>query len=86
MVTIYGLRLVSGKFYVGMTQNKFDRIDAHRRGFGAAWTRKYPPVDYEFVRTGMEKSDEDRLTIELMSKYGVDNVRGGKWVQVVLPK
>ena len=86
MVTIYGLKLERGKYYVGMTQKKFDRIDAHRKGAGAAWTKKYPPVDYEFVKTGMKKSDEDKLTLELMSIHGINNVRGGKWVQINLPK
>ncbi len=86
MVTIYGLRLESGKFYVGMTMKNFDRIDSHRKGAGAAWTKMYPPVDYEFVKTGMKKSDEDRLTLELMSIHGIDNVRGGKWVRINLPK
>ena len=70
MVTIYGLKLERGKYYVGMTQKKFDRIDAHRKGAGAAWTKKYPPIDYEFVKTGMKKSDEDKLTLELMSIHG----------------
>ena len=87
MVTIYCLELEGGRYYVGMTRKEgFDRLDAHRSGKGAAWTKKHRPVDYERVETKMKLADEDRLTLELMAKYGVANVRGGKWCQVRLPE
>ena len=86
MVTIYCLELEGGKYYVGMSRKALERVEAHVTGKGAAWTKKHRPVDYERVETKMKLADEDRITLELMAKYGVANVRGGKWCQVRLPE
>ena len=88
MVDIYVLRLVRGKYYVGMTTRNMERIWDHIEGQGAVWTKRYPPVvgkelvDYT---SGLKKSDEDRITLEMMEKFGINNVRGGKWCRVKMP-
>ncbi len=87
VVTIYCLRLERGKYYVGLTRKEgFDRLDAHRSGKGAAWTKKYKPIGQVWVEADMKPADEDRLTLEMMAKYGVANVRGGDWCQLRLPE
>lgn len=86
VVTIYCLELEGGKYYVGMSRNALNRVEAHIAEKGAAWTKKHRPVDYERVESDMKLSDEDRITLEMMAKYGVANVRGGKWCQVRLPE
>ena len=71
-----------------------DHIDAK----GAKWTRAYPPLKNGYLQdvtsTGKTKatpknkpnSDEDKLTLKLMKKHGIRNVRGGSWCMVKMPK
>ena len=85
MVAIYVLRLERGKYYVGLTRKNVERIWQHIDGKGAAWTKKYPPKEGKeilFMEDGLKVADEDRITLETMSKYGVRNVRGGQWCRV----
>jgi len=87
MVAIYVLKLVRGKYYVGLTRRNIDRVLDHLDGDGASWTRKYPPVQKNPVvsfQEGLKESDEDRITLKTMAKYGVRNVRGGQWYRVKL--
>lgn len=85
MVAIYVLKLSRGKYYVGMTRKNIDRVLAHIDGKGAAWTKKYPPSGTKPIlsfQEGLGEADEDRITLQMMKKYGVKNVRGGQWCQV----
>ena len=85
MVAIYVLRLVRGKYYVGLTRKNVERIWQHIDGKGAAWTKKYPPKDGKEIvsfQDDLKTSDEDKITLEMMGKYGVKNVRGGSWCRV----
>tara|TARA_Y100000588_G_scaffold272329_1_gene288153 strand:- start:266 stop:895 length:630 start_codon:yes stop_codon:yes gene_type:complete len=89
MVDIYVLKLVRGKYYVGMTRRNIERIWEHIGGEGAKWTEKYPPVRGKEIvsyQSNLHLIDEDRITLETMFEYGIQNVRGGKWCQIVLPK
>ena len=87
MVVIYVLRLERGKFYVGMTRRNIQRIWEHIDGEGAKWTKKYPPLEGRevvFMKDGLHKIDEDRITIEQMREHGYHNVRGGQWCHIKL--
>ena len=86
MTTIYILELNNDKFYVGKTTNTNLRIQQHFSASGSAWTRKYKPV--RIIDQFIEKDtfDEDKHTLQYMCKYGIDNVRGGSFCQVVLTK
>jgi len=82
--TIYILRLSGGKYYVGKTDNMEKRYQQHLSGNGSAWTRKYKPTAIEKTITGASPFDEDRYVKEYMSKHGIDNVRGGQYVEMYL--
>ena len=82
MVNIYILELKGGKYYVGKTNHTFQRFNQHTNHNGSKWTKKHPPVDlYDFHRD-MKDADENRITIQMMRKFGVKNVRGGSWTKV----
>ena len=86
VVNIYVLKLKQRKYYVGKTDHTFQRFNQHMKKNGAKWTKKYPVVDlYDFHR-GMKASDENRITREMMRKFGVANVRGGSWTKVNMTK
>lgn len=84
MPLIYALACAHDKYYVGRCDHA-SRIDDHFRGAGAAWTKKYKPYRRLFVEQG-DRFDEDKHVLRLMAKCGVENVRGGTFSRVVLPK
>jgi hypothetical protein len=82
---IYVLRLAGGKWYVGKTHDPENRWRAHVNQSGSAWTRQFAPIELHLVKPMLSRHDEDTTTLDLMDKHGVDNVRGGAYVQLVLP-
>lgn len=83
---IYILKLSNGKYYVGKTDNINKRFSQHLNGVGAKWTEKYKPLDILVSFKSTSIWDEDNYTLEYMYKYGIENVRGGRYVQIVLTK
>jgi predicted GIY-YIG superfamily endonuclease len=81
---IYVLRLEGGRYYVGKSDNVMNRYEQHIKGSGSAWTRKYKPVSLEKTINNVSSFEEDKVTKEYMSKYGIDKVRGGSYVEVEL--
>ena len=86
MVNIYVLKLKQRKYYVGKTDHTLQRFNQHMRKNGAKWTKKYPVVDLYDFHPRMKASDENRITREMMRKFGVANVRGGSWTKVNMTK
>ena len=84
MEQIYILRLRTGKYYIGKTKNVDKRWAEHTAGCGSGWTKKYPPVSLVKSVVSTSQFDEDRYVKEYMEKYGIDNVRGGTYSNVVL--
>lgn len=82
MVFIYVLKCSQGKYYVGKTTNPNYRLDSHFSEGGSAWTKKYNPISLYELIPDQTDHDEQRVTQEYMSKYGIDNVRGGPWCQI----
>ena len=83
--TIYVLKLMDGKFYVGRTNKKaINRFKEHKAGKGSAWTRKYKPICIDKIEMGKDKFDEDKITKQYMEKYGIENVRGGTYCKILL--
>ena len=77
---LYVLQLSSGKFYVGKTKNIFKRLLQHKQNKGAKWTKLFSMIDLThlfYVNSDME----DTLTLMVMKKYGIRNVRGGRWTR-----
>ena len=84
MVTIYILKLVEGKYYVGKTTKSVEtRFKQHLAG-SSIWTTKYKPISIEETHYDCDVYDEDPYTIRTMAKYGIDNVRGGKYSNSIL--
>ena len=84
MTNIYILRLKGGKYYVGKSEDVKNRYQQHMNGSGSSWTRKYKPISIEKTIENASPFEEDKITKEYMSKYGIDNVRGGSYVEIEL--
>ena len=86
MVYIYILELENKKYYIGKTSNPNFRLKQHFNSFGSYWTRKYKPLKIIKTIPDCDDFDEDKYTIKYMSTYGLQNVRGGTFCQLVLSK
>jgi cellular nucleic acid-binding protein len=75
------LRLKGGKYYVGKATNIPTRVQQHFEGKGSSWTRSYKPISVEKTIMNVSPFEEDKITKEYMAKYGIENVRGGSYVQ-----
>jgi len=84
MVYIYVLQLEKGKYYIGKTTDPDDRIDDHFNCNGSVWTKKYSPISVLEIIPDCDDYDEDKYTRRYMDKYGIDNVRGGSFCEVIL--
>jgi hypothetical protein len=82
-MTVYILRLASQKYYVGLTVDLATRLAEHWMGKGSQWTRLYEPLEVLKTQPG-NRSLEDALTIALMARFGMANVRGGRWCSIEL--
>jgi cellular nucleic acid-binding protein len=60
------------------------RYKEHLAGNGSVWTRQHRPVEVVKIIEGCSNFDEDKYTKEYMAKYGIDNVRGGTYVETKL--
>ena len=93
MVTIYILKLENNKYYIGRSKKKTDagiqsRIKQHidQKKTAAAWCKKYKPIKIIEIKKNETKFDENKWTKIYMEKYGIENVRGGDYVRIKLPK
>ena len=84
MSTLYILQLQHGKYYVGKTDDVATRYQQHKSGRGSEWTKMYKPIKILETRQSISEHDENNITKDYMRKYGVENVRGGSYCQVVL--
>jgi hypothetical protein len=84
MVFVYVLQLESGKYYIGKTSEPEYRLESHFNSHGSAWTRLYKPMRVIEIKPDCDNYDEDKVTMQYMNKYGIDNVRGGSFVSIKL--
>ena len=81
---IYVLLLEGERYYIGKSNNVNSRYQEHINGNGSAWTRKYKPISIQKIIKNVSAFEEDKITKEYMSKYGIDKVRGGSYVEIEL--
>lgn len=84
MVYVYTLQLEQDKYYIGKTLNSDFRIEQHFQSDGSLWTKKYRPLNVIEIIPDCDDYDEDKYTRIYMDKYGIDNVRGGSFCEVIL--
>ena len=83
---IYVLKLVDNRYYVGRTGNILQRIEEHFTGCGSLYTMSYKPIKVIEVMEEITNGDERNKTLEIMEKYGWENVRGAGWCSLKIKK
>jgi predicted GIY-YIG superfamily endonuclease len=83
---IYVLELIEDRYYVGRTGNILRRIEEHFTNNGANYTKAFKPLKVLEVVEEKTNEDEKIKTLEYMSKYGWEKVRGYSWCSVELLK
>jgi predicted GIY-YIG superfamily endonuclease len=78
---VYVLALEEGKYYVGTSEQLENRLLQHFDHEGSLWTRRYKPVRVIEIIEG-DKQVEEHKTLEIMKKYGWQNVRGSHWCKI----
>jgi predicted GIY-YIG superfamily endonuclease len=81
---IYVLYLTGRRWYIGKSNDIIKRYQEHINGYGSAWTKKYKPISIEKIIENVSPFEEDKITKEYMSKYGINKVRGGSYVEIEL--
>ena len=84
MVFIYAIQLEKGKYYIGKTNNPQFRLESHFNSNGSEWTKKYKPLKVLEIKPNCDDYDENKITLQYMDKYGINNVRGGSFVSITL--
>lgn len=84
--TLYILRLEDNCWYVGTTKNLERRFQQHTSGKGSEWTKLHKPLKLQKTMECDSVFHEDNITKELMMEFGIENVRGGSYCQIVLEK
>lgn len=84
MDVIYVLRLRNDKWYVGRTSSVERRYEQHVKGEGSKWTFLHQPLNIHETRELKSDDDEDLVTLEYMERFGIYNVRGGRFCAVEL--
>jgi len=85
MGNIYVLKLDNGKWYVGFSGDAKRKIADHFHPTdpkGSPWTLVNKPQVVVAIIDG-DRPKQKEVTLECMSKYGIDNVRGHWWSAMV---
>jgi len=83
---LYVLQLEKNKFYIGKTENVNKRVADHVLGLGSEWTRRYRVFNLINYFPLNDPFDEDKYVKKYMNMYGIDNVRGGTYCNIILSK
>ena len=85
-ITIYALQCEHDKWYIGRTDRFIpnERILEHFSGNGSQWTKLHMPLRIDHIWENADIFDEDKYAKMYIGKYGIENVRGGSYVQLIL--
>ena len=82
-MSVYVLKLIQNRYYVGKSQNVIQRVQQHKDMMGSIWTKIYPMIC--LVETlPLTEFAELSTTLRYMKAYGIQNVRGDVYSNVNL--
>lgn len=85
MVTIYVSKLECDKYYIGKTDSSDIKLNDCITDKNE-WIDKYYPIEIIDLFRNCESNDVDKITVQYIEFYGIDNVRGGSFTHIILDK
>ena len=82
---VYVLKLEDDCYYVGYSSNLNIRLCDHFNGKGSKWTMLHKPISIYSVCMG-GTTTENRITLDMINKFGYNKVRGGNWCKLKVTK
>lgn len=82
MIIVYVFQCDNNKYYIGTSKEGVAKMELPLNDL--EWIKKYPIVNVIDVFPTPYSSIVDKTTILYMKKFGIDNVRGGKYRQFEL--
>lgn len=86
MIYIYAIKLEKDKYYIGKISNPQFLLQSNFDSNVSSQTKKYKPLKVIEIIQNCDDYDEDKITMQYMDKYGINNVRGGLFISVKLDK
>ena len=80
LINIYIIKLQKDKYYIGKSNEPVLRYYTHCKGKGSSWTKKYKPISLKVIYN-IEDEYLDLYVKFYMFKYGINNVRGGSYIE-----
>lgn len=84
MINIYILKLEEDKYFIGKISTKHTFKFKNFNYLLYDYTTKYKPLQVYKRIENCEIFDYDKIVKKYMSKYGIDNVRGGSYLDIEL--
>lgn len=84
---IYVLNLICGKIYIGESEDPDKRFYEHCYEIDPyKWTALYAPINFRTIFYNMGRDSLSDIIILYMWRFGINNVRGGKYKNSHLQK
>jgi predicted GIY-YIG superfamily endonuclease len=81
---VYVLKLSDNKWFIGKTYDIGKMYNAVLSGENSLWTQIYKPLYIHNIHYEVDDYKEEDVLMEYIDRYGIENVRGGKYEECVL--
>ncbi len=83
-MVIFILKLQQNKYYVGQTKCLTATLNEYRAGSGSSWLSKYKMINCAKTFKSNSNHDQYILTLLMMKRYGIENVRSSCFDNIYL--
>ena len=84
--SLYVIELNDDKYYVGLSEDPLQTINKHITGHGNEWTKKYGVLYIAEIFEDCDQEGLEEYVLLCMKNFGIDNVRGYPYEDVVLSR
>lgn len=86
MKTIFILSLENNKIFIDKSSDPHKKISKYFSGKGPEWIQKYKAIGIITIFDENKDNDIDKIVRKYMYDFGIDNVRGGSYQDIIIDK